>query len=107
MAMMICSMKTGINLYELNGIPNRECTQNVTAVLLTTPMTHCLCGFAGLLHWFTGPYVHRLSYNHNTQTLDIETVSLFARPTHDSLHLSELQSPNTMRPQVTFEVSCC
>ena len=59
----------------------------------------------GLLHWFTGPYVHRLEYHKRTQTLDIETVSFFARRVHRSVHLNELQPPDTLRPQATFQVS--
>ena len=61
---------------------------------------------AGLLHWFTGPYVHRLVYDRRTRSMDIDTVSFVAQWVHHhGIKLDELQPPNTMRPQVTFQVS--
>ena len=36
--------------------------------------------------------------------MQVDTLSLLARPQRHVIHLSELQPPNSMRPQVTFEV---
>ncbi|BDA40457.1 Uncharacterized protein C1834.10c [Coccomyxa sp. Obi] len=67
-----------------------------------------LCSFGifttGLLHWFTSPYVRRLVYDRKSETLEIETLSVFARPQITRTHLSEIAYPDTIRPQVTFAV---
>ena len=34
---------------------------------------------AGLMHWFTSPYVHRLTYNSETGLTEVETLTLFAK----------------------------
>lgn len=57
----------------------------------------------GLLHWFTGPYVHHLTYSPDEDQLILKTLSFAARPVHHRVHLSELQHPQTMRPQATFQ----
>ena len=60
---------------------------------------------AGLLHWFTSPYVRRLVFDRSSGTVDVHTWSVFARPQEMRIHLSEIRYPNTLRPQVTFQVS--
>ena len=60
---------------------------------------------AALLHWFTSPYVRRLVFNRTSQTLELHTWSVFARPQVTRIHLSEVRYPDTLRPQVTFQVS--
>ena len=35
---------------------------------------------AGLLHWFTGPYVHRLSHDKGSNTVEVTTLSFLAKP---------------------------
>jgi hypothetical protein len=62
-------------------------------------------GCAGLLHWFTSPYVRQLVYDRKANTLQIETLSVFARPQITHVHLAEIAYPDTIRPQVTFSVS--
>ena len=59
---------------------------------------------AGLLHWFTSPYVRRLVYDRKSQTVEVHTWSVFARPQTTRIHLSEIRYPDTLRPQVTFQV---
>lgn len=67
-----------------------------------------LCGFGffttGLMHWFTSPYVHWLTYNSNTGLAEVETLSLFAKHQRRTFSESEVQYPNTLRPQATFQV---
>ena len=48
--------------------------------------------------------MHHLVYRRSTETLEIDTISLLSRPIHTVLHLKELEAPQTMRPQVTFQV---
>ena len=59
---------------------------------------------AGLLHWFTSPYVRRLVFDRSSGTLEINTLSIFAQPQTTRIHLSEIRYPDTLRPQVTFQV---
>lgn len=59
---------------------------------------------AGLLHWFTSPYVRRLLFDKKSGSLDVEYLSLLARPQHMRAHISELAYPDTLKPQVTFKV---
>ena len=60
---------------------------------------------AALLHWFTSPYVRRLVFYRISQTVELHTWSVFARPQVTRIHLSEVRYPDTLRPQVTFQVS--
>ena len=59
---------------------------------------------AGLLHWFTSPYVRRLVFDRSSGTLEINTLSVLAQPQTTRIHLSEIRYPDTLRPQVTFQV---
>ena len=65
-----------------------------------------VCASAGLLHWFTSPYVHRLVFDRTSQTLKLETLSVFARRQTTKAHLSQVAYPDTLKPQVTFQVWC-
>lgn len=60
---------------------------------------------AGLLHWFTSPYVRRLVFDKRSNTMEIETLSILAQPQISRAHLAEITYPDTVRPQVTFAVS--
>ncbi|EIE26861.1 hypothetical protein COCSUDRAFT_59369 [Coccomyxa subellipsoidea C-169] len=68
-----------------------------------------LCSFGifttGLLHWFTSPYVRQLVFDKKSNTMEIETLSVFARPQITRAHLAEISYPDTIRPQVTFAVN--
>ena len=44
-------------------------------------------------------------FNRTSQTLELHTWSVFARPQVTRIHLSEVRYPDTLRPQVTFQVS--
>lgn len=46
-------------------------------------------------------------YDRKLETLEIETLSVFARPQLTRAHLAEVAYPDTIRPQVTFAVSPC
>ena len=60
---------------------------------------------AGLLHWFTSPYIHRMVYHRNTGMVDLESLTVLARPRRDSFHVASVAYPQTYRPQATFQVS--
>lgn len=57
----------------------------------------------GLLHWFTHPYVHKLSVR-GDRTLKIETLNFFARPVVDIVPLDNVEggAENSMHPLSTF-----
>ena len=59
---------------------------------------------AGLLHWFTSPYVRRLVFDRSSGTVELHTLSVLAQPQTTRIHLSEVRYPDTLRPQVTFKV---
>ncbi|KAK9833075.1 hypothetical protein WJX74_006371 [Apatococcus lobatus] len=67
-----------------------------------------LCCFGmfttGLMHWFTGPYVHQLTYDRSTQRFSAKTMSLLARPVHTSFSAQDVRYPQSLRPNVTFQV---
>lgn len=63
-----------------------------------------LCQPTGLLHWFTSPYVHRLVFDRTSETLDLETLSVLARQQRTRAHMSQVAYPDTLKPQVTFQV---
>ena len=73
------------------------------ALLLEVRMlSGCTC--AGLLHWFTSPYVRRLVFDRSTEGLELETLSILARKQITRTHLSRVAYPDTLKPQVTFQV---
>ena len=59
---------------------------------------------SALLHWFTSPYVHRLTVSPATPDLiTLETRDVLARLRVETLPLSTLTPPtNTLHPQATF-----
>ncbi|DBB04170.1 hypothetical protein WJX77_004853 [Trebouxia sp. C0004] len=67
-----------------------------------------LCGFGlfttGLMHWFTSPYVHRLIHNSKTGLTEVETLSILAKYKRRTFSHSEIEYPNSFRPQSTFQV---
>lgn len=63
------------------------------------------CCPAGLLHWFTSPYIHRMVYHRKTGMVDLESLTLLARPRRDIFHVTSVAYPQTIRPQATFTVS--
>ena len=69
---------------------------------LPAPLTAPL--FTGLMHWFTGPYVHRLTYDRSTQRFSAKTMSLLARPVQTTFFPNEVKYPQSLRPNVTFQV---
>lgn len=60
-------------------------------------------GTTGLLHWFTYPYIHRLSCD--GKELDIETTTFLAKKKVDRIPLKEIQAgaPGSMHPLSTFQ----
>lgn len=57
----------------------------------------------GLLHWFTHPYVHKLSVGGDRE-LKIETLNFFAKPVLDVVRLDSVEggAENSMHPLSTF-----
>ncbi len=62
-------------------------------------------GTTGLLHWFTYPYIHRLSYD--GKGFDIETATFLAKKKVDRIPLEEIEAgaPGSMHPLSTFKAS--
>ena len=59
---------------------------------------------AGLLNWFVSPYVHRLDFDRKSRLLKVKTLNVLAQERQNHFPESDLRFPDTMRPQVTFEV---
>jgi TMEM70/TMEM186/TMEM223 protein family len=60
---------------------------------------------AGLLHWFTSPYVRRLVYRRASGTAEVETLDVFARPVSVSFRVpADVEYADTLRPQTSFAV---
>lgn len=62
------------------------------------------CLHAGLMHWFTSPYVHWLTYNSTTGLAEVETLSFFAKHQRRTFSESEVEYAKTLKPQATFQV---
>jgi hypothetical protein len=58
--------------------------------------------FAGLLHWFIGPYVHKLWHHAPSQQVKVELRSLFLQP---MCAPSVLSLPNLFLGDASAEVS--
>ena len=56
------------------------------------------------MHWFTSPYVHRLIHNSKTGLTEVETLSILAKYQRRTFSESEIEYPNSFRPQATFQV---
>ena len=85
------------------GSGNRSFTSGLISVDWLKSLTS-FSAHAALLHWFTSPYVRRLVFDRESGTADVHTWSVFARPQMHRIHLSEIRYPDTLRPQVTFQV---
>ncbi|KAG0591808.1 hypothetical protein M758_1G216600 [Ceratodon purpureus] len=59
----------------------------------------------GALHWFASPYVRRLSWTPGTDQMQIEVLSWMATPLQRSVNISDVRTPVTQRPAVTFEAN--
>lgn len=59
---------------------------------------------AGMLHWFTSPYVHTLKFDQETGQIDTKRLTLLAQPVYNSFNVADVRFADTMRPQTTFAV---
>lgn len=59
----------------------------------------------GALHWFASPYVRRLTWTPGTEQMQIEVLSWMATPLRRSVNISDVRTPLTQRPAVTFEAN--
>lgn len=59
----------------------------------------------GALHWFASPYVRRLTWTPGTEQMQIEVLSWMATPLQRSVNISDVRTPSTQRPAVTFEAN--
>jgi len=58
----------------------------------------------GMLHWFTGPYVHKLWHDADRGEVTLETLSVFAKPECTRFALTDVQIPTTIHPLASFSV---
>jgi TMEM70/TMEM186/TMEM223 protein family len=67
-----------------------------------------LAGFGtfttGLLHWFTHPYVHRLTYDPASQDIRLDVLNFLARPKTVDVNLKDVRPAETMHPLASFSV---
>lgn len=68
-----------------------------SVILLSTSAT------AGL-HWFLGPYVHKLTWKPGDQEMEVEVISWMATFERRTIQISDIGPPKTKRPFVTFVV---
>eukprot|EP00271_Cylindrocystis_brebissonii_P004220 TRINITY_DN15843_c0_g1_i1.p1 TRINITY_DN15843_c0_g1~~TRINITY_DN15843_c0_g1_i1.p1 ORF type:complete len:437 (+),score=34.65 TRINITY_DN15843_c0_g1_i1:261-1571(+) len=55
------------------------------------------------LHWFTSPYVHKLTWTPGERHVDVEILSWMATPIQREVRFADVQVAETARPLVTFE----
>jgi hypothetical protein len=58
----------------------------------------------GLLHWFTGSYVHRLSLERASGAATAETLSFLAQPRTARFSLADVRPADTLHPLSSFQV---
>lgn len=76
----------------------------VQTVLLASLVFEPVCVYTGLMHWFTSPYVHRLTHNRKTGLTEAETLNILAKYQRRTFSESEVEFPKSFRPQSTFQV---
>ncbi|KAG6549597.1 hypothetical protein Mapa_008575 [Marchantia paleacea] len=54
------------------------------------------------LHWFASPYVHKLTWVPGSKEVDVEVLSWMATKLKRKIKLSDVRTPYTQRPLVTF-----
>lgn len=59
----------------------------------------------GLMHWFTSPYVQRLRYHPDTETVEIDALDLLGRMRTTAFPLSSIQEPDTVHPLASFKIN--
>lgn len=59
----------------------------------------------GALHWFASPYVRKLTWTPGTDQMQIEVLSWMATPLQRTVNISDVRTPETQRPAVTFEAN--
>lgn len=58
------------------------------------------------LQWFTGPYVQRLTYRPDIDSVEVMTLNLLAQPRTVRFHVAEARPADTVHPLSSFSVSC-
>lgn len=66
-----------------------------TMVLLSASTTYAL-------HWFASPYVHKLTWVPGSKEVDVEMLSWMTTKLKKKIKLSDIRTPYTQRPLVTF-----
>ncbi|MCO5598183.1 hypothetical protein L7F22_052275 [Adiantum nelumboides] len=56
------------------------------------------------LHWFVGPYVHKMIWVPGSKEIEVETVTWMATYVKETLSVEEIRPPKSNRPFVTFAV---
>ncbi|KAL3677434.1 hypothetical protein R1sor_027382 [Riccia sorocarpa] len=54
------------------------------------------------LHWFASPYIHKLTWVPGSNEVDVEVLSWLATKLKRKIKLSDIRTPYTQRPLVTF-----
>jgi transmembrane protein 70 len=54
------------------------------------------------LHWFASPYVRKLTWTPGSNEMEVEVLSWIATPLRRTIKLSDVKTPMTQRPVVTF-----
>eukprot|EP00892_Ulva_mutabilis_P012704 jgi/Ulvmu1/9806/UM056_0046.1 len=59
----------------------------------------------GLLHWFVGPYVHKLWYHAPSEQVKVQMLNIFARPRELVFNIADVRHPEGISPLQTFEAN--
>ncbi|KAJ7287898.1 hypothetical protein O6H91_04G048000 [Diphasiastrum complanatum] len=54
------------------------------------------------LHWFAGPYVHRLTWEPGSEQFDVKMLSWMGTYFNRTISIADVEAPDTQRPLVTF-----
>ncbi|KAH7279595.1 hypothetical protein KP509_37G025900 [Ceratopteris richardii] len=56
----------------------------------------------GILHWFAGPYVHKMIWMPGSKELNIEMITWLAKYEKQTVAVEDIRPPKTRRPFVSF-----
>lgn len=81
------------------GLAARTCTGCTTPAGSNSRFNQCLL--------CTGPYVQHLTWDPDTDTVEVTTLNLMARPQTQRFHVAEAQPADTVHPLSSFKVRSC
>lgn len=92
-----CALASGPIIFGLDASMSLAAKTSVVVTLSTFGVFT-----TGIMHWFTSPYVHKLEYNPDDDSVQIVSLNLFAKPVKHRFHIAEVRQVDTVHPLSSF-----